>query len=88
MLLTGKQALVTGGAAGIGRATAVRFAREGAAVLVVDRDAAGNAETVAAIRAAGGTAVSAPCDVTCEEEVVRAAAAARDESARGRSTPR
>jgi NAD(P)-dependent dehydrogenase (short-subunit alcohol dehydrogenase family) len=53
--LEGKRAVVTGGGSGIGRASSIRFAQEGASVLVVGR--ADNArETADAITAAGGTA--------------------------------
>lgn len=47
MLLTGKRALITGAASGIGRATAIKFAAEGAAVTIGDVNAAGLAETAA-----------------------------------------
>jgi NAD(P)-dependent dehydrogenase (short-subunit alcohol dehydrogenase family) len=65
MLLDGKAGLVTGGASGIGRACAVRFAAEGASVIVADLDQAraGGEETVAAIEAAGGHAEFFACDV-------------------------
>lgn len=56
MRLHGRTAIVTGGGSGIGRASALLFAREGAAVAVVDRDEAMLQETVAEIRDAGGTA--------------------------------
>ena len=55
--LEGKVALVTGGASGIGRASAVGLAGEGAAVAVLDRDGPGADETVHLIAAAGGRAV-------------------------------
>ncbi len=62
-LVAGKVALVTGAAAGIGRASALAFAREGARVVVVDDDVAGGEKTVAMIEEAGGTAVFVECDV-------------------------
>lgn len=61
--LVGRRALVTGAASGIGRATALRLAAEGAAVACLDRDTAGLAETVAAIAATGGTALGVGCDL-------------------------
>jgi NAD(P)-dependent dehydrogenase (short-subunit alcohol dehydrogenase family) len=54
--LDGKRAIVTGAGSGIGRASALRFAEEGARVLAVDLAEAGLAETVAAIARAGGRA--------------------------------
>jgi NAD(P)-dependent dehydrogenase (short-subunit alcohol dehydrogenase family) len=60
----GKVALVTGAGSGIGRASALAFAREGARVAVVDIDAANAAETVAKIEAAGGEAFAATVDVS------------------------
>jgi NAD(P)-dependent dehydrogenase (short-subunit alcohol dehydrogenase family) len=62
--LTDKVALVTGGASGLGRATALLFAREGARVAVADIDAAGTQETVRQIEEAGGTAMAVTADVT------------------------
>ncbi len=69
MTFSGQVALVTGGAAGIGRATALAFASEGLKVVVSDLDAANGEATVEAIRAAGGDASFLRCDVTREAEV-------------------
>src|SRR5436309_2886280 len=68
---SGKTAVVTGGARGIGGATARRLASEGARVVVADFDEAGAQETAAEI---GGIAVR--CDVTSREDVAAAVAAA------------
>jgi NAD(P)-dependent dehydrogenase (short-subunit alcohol dehydrogenase family) len=64
-----KIVIVTGGASGIGRAAALAFAREGAKVVVSDVGDGGGEGTVAAIRAAGGTARSIACDVSKAEQV-------------------
>ncbi|MEO4049248.1 SDR family oxidoreductase [Pseudomonas sp. CAU 1711] len=69
MTFSGKVALVTGGAAGIGRSTALAFAAEGLQVVVSDLDAAGGEGTVQAIREAGGEAIFVRCDVTRDAEV-------------------
>ncbi len=58
-LLDGKSALITGGGGGIGRATALAFAREGARVAVADIAAEAARETVAQVNAAGGQAIIA-----------------------------
>jgi NAD(P)-dependent dehydrogenase (short-subunit alcohol dehydrogenase family) len=73
--LEGKSALVTGGASGIGRATALAFAREGARVAVADivQDAA--QRTVTEIEAMGGQAMAIACDVT-DDDAVKAMIAA------------
>jgi NAD(P)-dependent dehydrogenase (short-subunit alcohol dehydrogenase family) len=76
MDFTGKVALVTGGGNGIGRATSAAFARHGAKVVVVDRDAAGAEATAGIIRQNGGEAIAVTADVTKSHEVkayVRAA---------------
>jgi len=68
-LVEGKVALVTGGASGIGRASALALAREGARVVVCDVDEAGGAATAAAIRERGGVASFRPADVRSEADV-------------------
>lgn len=68
-MLEGKSALVTGGASGIGRATALAMVREGARVAVADRSEADAAETVARINAAGGQAIAIAADVADEAAV-------------------
>ncbi len=68
-LVAGKVVLVTGGASGIGRASALAFAREGARVVLGDLDTKGGEETVAAITKVGGEAVFQPVDVSVEAEV-------------------
>lgn len=69
MTFSGQVALVTGGGAGIGRATALAFAREGLKVVVADLDPVGGEATVALIQAAGGEALFIACDVTRDAEV-------------------
>nr|WP_256816877.1 SDR family oxidoreductase [Pseudomonas putida] len=69
MTFSGQVALVTGGGAGIGRATAQAFAVEGLKVVVADRDVEGGEATVALIRQAGGEGLFVACDVTKDAEV-------------------
>lgn len=69
MLLARKSAIVTGGAAGIGRATCLRLAEEGAAVVIADRDRPQGADLEAEIRAAGGTADFVATDVSVPGEI-------------------
>src|SRR5260370_3679510 len=77
--LDGKLALVTGAGAGIGRASAIALAAQGAWVAVVDRDAT-SAESVASeIRSGGGRAIAVIADVSLAEDASRIAATARDE---------
>jgi NAD(P)-dependent dehydrogenase (short-subunit alcohol dehydrogenase family) len=59
----GRVALVTGGAAGIGRATALAFAGDGARVVVSDVDEAGGEETVSLVRRRGGESMFIRSDV-------------------------
>jgi NAD(P)-dependent dehydrogenase (short-subunit alcohol dehydrogenase family) len=68
-LLAGKSALITGAGSGIGRATALIFAREGARVMVADAAVAGGQETVRLIRAANGDARFIRCDVARAADV-------------------
>jgi NAD(P)-dependent dehydrogenase (short-subunit alcohol dehydrogenase family) len=68
-LLEDKVALITGAASGIGRATALTFAEEGAAVVLADVDDAGGHETAALVGGHGGEAVFVPCDVAVLEQV-------------------
>ena len=69
--LEGLVALVTGAGTGIGRATALAFAREGARVVVSDIDGRNGEQTVAQIRAAGGDAQFANADVSKESDVIQ-----------------
>ena len=68
MRLANKVAVVTGSSSGIGRATAIRFAEEGAAVCVADLDVGGGEQTVAQIKTAGGRAFFHKADISSESE--------------------
>ena len=67
--LEGRVALVTGAGAGIGRASALIFAREGARVVVVDIDDTGGEETVGLVERAGGEATFVHADVSEADQV-------------------
>ncbi len=70
--LIGKRAIITGGASGIGRATAELFVGEGAAVAIADINDADGAVLVEEIRNNGGKAIYLHCDVTRAEDCRRA----------------
>lgn len=70
MLLAGKSAVITGAGSGVGRASALRFAAEGAQVIVADISAGRAAETAELIAKDGGTAVAVTADVSAEDDVI------------------
>lgn len=67
-ILANKVSIITGGASGIGRATAILFSQEGAAVSIVDINTELGQFTVAQIESTGGKAIFIPCDVTNAED--------------------
>jgi NAD(P)-dependent dehydrogenase (short-subunit alcohol dehydrogenase family) len=67
--LDGRVAIITGAASGMGRATAVRFAKEGAAVVVADLNAQAGEQAIAEISAAGGSAVFQNTDVGSDRDL-------------------
>jgi NAD(P)-dependent dehydrogenase (short-subunit alcohol dehydrogenase family) len=77
-----KVALVTGAGAGIGRATALRLAREGAAVVIADVDEEGASNTVRVTRSEGGQAAFIVADVASEADVSNMVAFAEAEFGR------
>jgi NAD(P)-dependent dehydrogenase (short-subunit alcohol dehydrogenase family) len=72
MQLEGKSAVITGAGSGVGRASAVRFATEGARVVCADVRTDWAKETVRQVEAVGGTAIANTCDVTREDEIANA----------------
>lgn len=74
MRFTGRAALVTGGGSGIGKATAIAFAKDGASVCVVDIDAASAEKTVSEIKAANGKAIAVAGDIALPETATSAVA--------------
>lgn len=78
MRLAGKVALITGGGGGIGRESALLFAREGASVVVVDIDTENGQETARQVEAAGGRARFVAADVSRGADCQRMIAAAEE----------
>lgn len=76
--IDGGVALVSGAASGIGRATAQRFAEEGASIVAVDIDVEGGEETVSQIESEGGEATFIKTDVTDESDLAAAVETAVD----------
>jgi len=68
-LVDGKVALITGGSSGIGRGTALVFAREGAKMAIADIQVEQGYETVRLVKEAGGEAIFVKCDVSVSSEV-------------------
>ncbi len=82
MQLENKSTVVTGAAGGVGRASALRFAEEGARVVCVDINEEAVKETASLIEDAGGSAMALRCDVSKEEDVAAAIAAAVEQFGR------
>ncbi len=80
--LEGRVAVITGAGSGIGRATALRFAAEGAAVVIVDRDPVGGLGTSALIADAGGQSAALTADVSDEAQVRQAFARVKEQAGR------
>jgi NAD(P)-dependent dehydrogenase (short-subunit alcohol dehydrogenase family) len=77
-MMLNKVALVTGAGSGIGRATAILLAQEGARVIVTNRSAEKGLRTVEAIREFGGEAEFVPIDIGSEEQIIAGVAFAVD----------
>ena len=78
MRLREKVAVITGAANGIGHAMALRFAREGASVVIADKDAEHGKQTATEIQKNGGSALYRHCDVSRENDISAVLSAARD----------
>lgn len=78
MRLQDKVALITGAGSGIGRQAALAFAAEGAAIVAVDLDEVGAADTVAQVEAAGGRSTAVRADVSLDADCAAMVAAAED----------
>ncbi len=79
MRLKGKQAVITGAGSGIGRATSLVFAREGASLIIADRDQAGLDETLRLLKEQGQTAIGISMDAGKEADVQALVARAEKE---------
>jgi NAD(P)-dependent dehydrogenase (short-subunit alcohol dehydrogenase family) len=82
MAVVGKAVIVTGGASGIGRASALLLGANGAKVVVADRDETGARAVIGEIAARGGSAVAVGCDVGDSTEVARLVARTQHEFGR------
>ncbi|HET6615309.1 MAG TPA: SDR family oxidoreductase [Dehalococcoidia bacterium] len=78
MELNGRTAIITGAGSGIGRAAALRLARDGASIVVADSNQNGARETVAQVEAAGGKATAVQVDVTKRADLQKMFDVARD----------
>jgi 2-keto-3-deoxy-L-fuconate dehydrogenase len=67
--LSGKQAVITGGASGIGRAITLLFAKAGATVIILELDKERGEDVVKEITNSGGTASCIPCDIAKQDQV-------------------
>jgi len=79
MQLAGKRALITGGASGIGRGIAMRYAQEGADICIADIDAEGAAQTAAMVEAEGRRAFAVTVDVVKPGDTRKMMSAVRDD---------
>jgi NAD(P)-dependent dehydrogenase (short-subunit alcohol dehydrogenase family) len=82
VLLENKVAIITGSGSGVGRASALRFAEEGARVVCADLNADGVKETVRQIEAGDETAVAVVCDVSSDADVTATVATAVEQFGR------